>query len=64
MRKLILSRITELKFRNNNFDPAYMKWSKFKYLDVHISELNFNKLRNVELLDLFERILFKIAKQY
>lgn len=61
MRELILRRIDEIRSKENNFSKSLMKWNNFStgYDKSHVSEIDFTKCNDVELLLLFERIIRK-----
>lgn len=62
MRELIINRLKTIKSDQSNF--SLIKWESFYYAGQHISEIDFDKLENVSLLDLFEQVVAKFWTPY
>ena len=56
-RILILDRIEVLREYEQGFDPRTMKWDDVFVDGVHLSEVDFTKLTDNQLLSMFEIIL-------
>jgi hypothetical protein len=63
MRKIILSRIEEIKKKENDFSKGLQRWSNFDVKGNHISEINFNDFDDDAVVFLFERIIIRVSKQ-
>jgi hypothetical protein len=63
MKNLILNRIELIKNNSENFSPKFMRWKNAFYGMKQFSEIDFNELKDEELLDIFELILYKYFKQ-
>lgn len=57
MRELILQRIGEIRYRENNFSRGLMKWNKPLYRGQYAEDFVYDNLNDEELLFVFERIL-------
>lgn len=59
MRELILQRIEKIKCLENGFSKSLLKWNNFSsgVVKTHISDMDFSKCNDIELLMLFERII-------
>lgn len=64
MRNLIVDRLEEIRNENSNFCKDNIKWKKFNVKmndsEIHISDVDFNDVCNIDLVYLFE----KVIKQY
>lgn len=63
LRKQILEKIEEYKFREMNFNKNVMRWQNFQIKDRHISEVDFTELTDNELIFHFERIVRRVNLQ-
>ena len=64
MRKLILDRIKEIHLQEQGFIKSLMKWQNFTLNNVPIWEVDFNTLTDENLINTFERIIIRLARQY
>ena len=65
MRDLVLQRIEEIRVREDGFSKSLMRWQGFTHgtENKHIRDIKFEKLNDVELLMLFERLIHRCSKQ-
>lgn len=57
MRDLILKRIAEIKASNRGFEKSYKKWDNMEVAGVHISQVDFSKVGDADLVSVFERMI-------
>ena len=57
MRELILKRIAAIKESNRGFEKSYRKWDNMEVTGVHISQVDFDKVSDADLVNVFERII-------
>ena len=65
MRHLLIARLEEIKYKERDFDKGLMRWKEFRDLSTgkHISEVDFQTLKDDELLMLFERVIRRFNLQ-
>jgi hypothetical protein len=63
MRDLILARIQTIKKDEGGFRKENGRWKPIECKDQHLSEVDFEQLTNVELLEIFERIILRLSRQ-
>ena len=56
-REAILSKISLIKAYHNGFNKGTMRWRNIFIKNQHISEVDFNSLSDMELVDEFETII-------
>ena len=65
MRDLLINRIVKIKSKNGDFSISLVAWKNFMVDGIHLSEINKVLLEtktDKQLIDLFERILNRCAK--
>ncbi|HEC65262.1 MAG TPA: hypothetical protein ENI23_08210 [bacterium] len=60
----MLSRLYDIKRREDGFSRDVMKWAKFYFKKRHISTIDFTLLKDEELLKLFESIMRRYYTPY
>jgi hypothetical protein len=64
LRELLVQRIKEIKDHSpGDFDKRDGRWSRLKVGDVHISDVDFSRISNDQLVYIFEHIVRRYYTQ-
>lgn len=63
LRDLILARVQVIKEKEHGFSKDVTRWKNYYYGDIHVSDLIWENMDDVTLIDQFEMLIFKYYKQ-